>query len=140
MALIYLAQYISIMIHTITLFHLVLAIWSIVSVHAGNNNKAGSAAIPRSKVKKGGALGRVFGHGIMQKMFREMKISFCSELEALTLQVCRYHTHTIFLTIAFNILGSHSINNRYLVLYHLYGFLLSAHATELQLNQHGLPG
>ena len=28
-----------------------------------------------------------FGQGIVNKLFREIKISFCSELEALTLQV-----------------------------------------------------
>jgi hypothetical protein len=42
-----------------------------------------SAAIPKSKKNKKS----MFSFNIVNKMIREAKISFCSELEALTLQV-----------------------------------------------------
>eukprot|EP01035_Chromulina_nebulosa_P037287 gene37287-50324_t len=46
-----------------------------------------SIAIPRGKSRKSVTIG--FGQGIVNKIFREIKISFCSELEALTLQLTR---------------------------------------------------
>jgi hypothetical protein len=42
--------------------------------------------VPKSKSRKGGLQG-LFGKSIIRNMFREAKLSFCSELESLTLQV-----------------------------------------------------
>ena len=49
--------------------------------------KSNSVAIPRSKSKNENILSKVLGQGMVHKLIREIKISFCSELEALTLQV-----------------------------------------------------
>ena len=56
---------------------------------AKGGGKVGSAALPRKK-SKGSTLAKAtgfMGSGVMNRMFRELKISFCSELEAATLQV-----------------------------------------------------
>jgi len=52
-------------------------------------SSSSKVAIPRSKSKSGGqSMGGLFGQtGMIQRLFREVKISFCSELEALSLQV-----------------------------------------------------
>lgn len=51
-------------------------------------SQSSNAAIPRSKSKSTrSSITNIFGQGMIQKMFREIKISFCSELEALSLQV-----------------------------------------------------
>jgi hypothetical protein len=55
---------------------------------AKSGGKVGSAALPRKK-SKGSTLAKAtgfMGSGVMNRMFRELKISFCSELEAATLQ------------------------------------------------------
>jgi hypothetical protein len=70
------------------------------SASSGNQqqskNKKALVAVPRSKgaSKKGGrgksaSLFSGFGQGIVGRVFREMKQNFCSELEALTLQLTR---------------------------------------------------
>ena len=51
---------------------------------------AQSVAIPRKKGSKGTApFGSLPFGGLLQRAFREIKTSFCSELEALTLQLTR---------------------------------------------------
>lgn len=57
-------------------------------VESKASGKIGSAAVPRKKSAKGGVK-NVKAQGFMNRMFRELKISFCSELEALTLQITR---------------------------------------------------
>lgn len=56
------------------------------SVIVAAAGKSKNAAIPRAKSSKAGAI-RLPGGDVFQKLFREAKIGFCSELEALTLQV-----------------------------------------------------
>lgn len=84
---------------------LVLVLVLVVSTHAAAKAKAGSAAIPRGKTKKGSAVGKIFGQGIIQKVFREAKISFCSELEALTLQLTRPNSNAVSMTSLDNIIN-----------------------------------
>lgn len=72
-------------------FTVYTAIFIILAICIGNLNAAGkkaaTAAVPRSKAKGESVVSRVFGQGIFHRAIREMKISFCSELEAVTLQV-----------------------------------------------------
>lgn len=69
------------MLKLIWLFVIVVCVTT-VTVRA----KATSAAIPRSK-SKGNMFNKMLGSGFAHRIIREMKINFCSELEALTLQV-----------------------------------------------------
>lgn len=62
------------------------------------NAKTPNAAVPRSKSGKKGRW--LTGNNLVTNLFREAKISFCSELEGLLLQVFLYqvifYTVTIF--------------------------------------------
>lgn len=87
------------MVTTCTLALLAICICSIELVSVSSKASAKSSvvsassskviAIPRRKSKSGAqSMGGLFGQsGMMQRLFREVKISFCSELEALSLQV-----------------------------------------------------
>ena len=66
-------------------FLLVLALLGLSPASA--KKKASAAAIPRKKSAK--SHGRAFGSGFMQRMFRELKASFVSDLEAVALQLTR---------------------------------------------------
>jgi hypothetical protein len=76
------------MLRFFSLLVTVLLLWCSVTAHAAKAAKApASAAIPRGKSK--GNTGGYMGQGLVQRLFREAKVSFCSELEALTLQLTR---------------------------------------------------
>ena len=61
---------------------------SVLALSTTNSKGSGSgrSAIPRSKIKRTG-MGKLFGQSTLQRMIRELKMSFCSELEVITLQV-----------------------------------------------------
>jgi hypothetical protein len=71
-----------------------------ISSHAKSTTKStptkskSSAAIPRSKQSKPKSIFSVFGSGIMQRVAREVKSSFSSEMESLTLQVSLFYLAT----------------------------------------------
>eukprot|EP01038_Epipyxis_sp_PR26KG_P006055 gene6055-8337_t len=60
-----------------------------VFLHSEKVKPPASAAIPRRKNKGENVINKVLGQGLVNRLIREMKISFCSELEALTLQLTR---------------------------------------------------
>ena len=64
---------------------LLVAVLCLVGVAA--KKRGAAAAIPRKKSAR--RQGRPFGAGFVQRMFRELKSSFVSELEAVTLQLTR---------------------------------------------------
>lgn len=51
-------------------------------------SKSSTTAIPRSKSHKSNTLDKIFSNGLLKNVIRELKSSFSSDLEALTLQVC----------------------------------------------------
>lgn len=62
----------------------------------GDSKVSKPAAVPRKKATKdGNKVRRIAGQGMMSRVFREMKISFCSELEGLTLQMTRPNSAAI---------------------------------------------
>lgn len=57
---------------------------------AGKVSKVSNVAVPRGKSSKSkSGFSRFFSNNLIQRVVREVKISFCSELEALTLQITR---------------------------------------------------
>lgn len=71
---------------TSLLFLIVLLLFVISALCRGVTSGAATAAVPRGKGKGTGLLGHR-GSGLLDRLLREVKISFSSELEALTLQV-----------------------------------------------------
>ena len=61
------------------------------SKKSGGGGKSNQVAVPRSKGKSGNVMSNSPFGSLLQRAFREIKTSFCSELEALTLQV-RFHS------------------------------------------------
>lgn len=71
-------------------FFVFLLLLCIFCIEKAQSKGKASVAVPKGKGKgKGNSVWKSFGQGVFGRVFREVKVAFCSELEALTLQITR---------------------------------------------------